>query len=513
MDAQKQIYNILSGYFMGLITRLLQLDLLLVSGMLKVAATMTMRAPESVTYRLAGLGATLLSQNIIPQPDGSTPQAIPQSMGWTLAPGVYTPRQLVEGFSPLLDTVVHRLGKDPPNARPARAMLLDNVASNLAVDTRESTLPLTGDTPDVSRREMVQQADRIGKSLVQWAREHTEGVFDPDLNIRSPCEGHLLTPPNVELMFGRRSQPHLMQLFNEYMHQMVLLRDSLLPFSNYKEVVIPVDNKRSRGIRHIEPSRAQFLATLVTKSVSQASVMAYAKAFLAPNLPATSTGGYGFQYSHGVVLPALFGGNSNSLHLLQYVPVKLASAETDVLFDYRHTDYYAAPRVEIPVGAETMPTDLAKFPIDSQGETVQGASLDLVPSPSPSAIRQLELRLEFNNGKCAAVDAGQIARGHRYAYQVLAKKDHGAHATTKLVSVHSDLDVLLQPGDGLISAAKGGIHVIPTTEPLVALALLGRLYPENVILLPQKGKLSQTDDAGKGFEPKFVIWGGMEAGI
>ncbi|EEP78116.1 conserved hypothetical protein [Uncinocarpus reesii 1704] len=471
---------------------------------------MPKNSSDSITYRLAGLGAILLGHSIVPHPDGSPRQAIPESIGWTLASGVYSPRQLVEGFSPLLDTVVYRLGKDSPDARPARAMLLDNVASNLALGTRESTMPLPKNMSDVSRREVMQQADRIGKSLVQWAREHAGGTFDPNLNIRSPCEGHLLTPPNVDLMFGRRSQPHLMQLFNEYMHQMVLLRDSLLPFDNYQDVLIPVDNKRSRGIRHMETSRGQFLATLVTKSVSQASVMAFAKSLLAPHLPATSTGGYGFQYSHGVVLPALFGGNSDCLHLLQYMPLRLDSIKTDILFEYRHTDYYVADRAEIPTGTKAVDADLARFPKNSRERVVQTASLDVVSSSSPSAVRQLELRLEFHNGKCGAVDAGQIARGHRYAYHAL-RKDSGVHAL-KTAFVHSAVDMLLQPGDGLISASNGGVHVIPTTESVVSLALLGRLYPENVILLSAKGNLSQTNNAGKGFEPKFVIWGGTEKG-
>ncbi|KAF7122563.1 hypothetical protein CNMCM5793_000588 [Aspergillus hiratsukae] len=33
---------------------------------------------------------------------------------------------MVEGFAPVLDTVVFRLGPDPPNARPARVQLLDD---------------------------------------------------------------------------------------------------------------------------------------------------------------------------------------------------------------------------------------------------------------------------------------------------------------------------------------------------------------------------------------------------
>lgn len=94
----------------------------------------------------------------------------------------------------------------------------------------------------------------------------------------------------IHLMFGERAAPHLMQLFNEYMHQMVLLRDALLPFQNYQEVLIPVDRK-ARGIRHLEGARGQFLAELLTKHTTQQGIVAYAKALLAPGLLHTARGG------------------------------------------------------------------------------------------------------------------------------------------------------------------------------------------------------------------------------
>jgi hypothetical protein len=476
-------------------------------GVISTTAMATMIKPFAVgsTYRLGGIP---VGQRIGPHPE-ITARDEPQRHAWALRSGVYTPRQIVEGFAPLLDAVVYRLGKDSPNTKSASSSLLDNISSNLATDSRESTLPFQSDVPDISRREIKAQADRIGKTIVKWAREAPNGPFNPDLNFRSPCENHLLTPANVELMFGRRSQPHLMQLFNEYMHQLVLLRDALLPFRNFEEVLVPIDGKAARGLRHLEPPREQFLTTLVTKSVTQKSVLSYAKALLAPGLPRTTTGGYGFQYEHGTVLPAVLSGGETHLHLLEYLPAKLDPSQTIILFDYQFSDYYVAPRPEIPAGSNVEAKDLLKFPSEFASPVFLNASLGLVQPDKSKSVSKLELRLEFKNGKCASVDAGQIARGHRYSYQAVARKDT---TSAQPAIVHKALDLLLHPDQGLITAQQGGIHIIPTLEPIIALAVLGRLYPENVVLLPEDEHISQTEEAGKGFEPKFIIWGGVKRG-
>ncbi|KAM0111240.1 hypothetical protein ACP6JB_002797, partial [Aspergillus fumigatus] len=523
------------------VLRILLVQLVFDNNMLRAAA---MKATADTVFRLSGLGAggtspILVGPSIPVQPDaGAHDQGTPRE-AWGLKSGLYTPRQLVEGFAPLLDTVVFRLGPDPPNARPARAQLLDNLAANLDINTREATLRFPDTDLDASRQEIAEQARRIGQTLVQYARNHTGGPFNPDLSLRSPCEGHLLIPPNVDLMFGRRSQSHLMQLFNEYMHQMVLLRDALLPFQNYEDVIIPVDGRAARGIRHLEPSRSEFLTHLLTKEVTQSAIIKHAQALLAPGLlshssltPSPRAGpGYGFQYAHGLVLPAFLAGGPTPFHLLQYIPAKLVDdAPKGVIFDYRIQDYYLAPRVEIPAGTEkTFPGLLSeRYPVANGWGTpalgVQSTSIGVVP-PTPDAtssshaVRQLELQLQLDNGKCVSVDLGQVARGHRYAYlassaSTSATSSNGMHGATSAV-VHDAASVLLETEhekDSLVTAQNGGLHVIPVQDPVVALALLGKIYPENVVLLPESEGLAQAEKAGKGLEPKFVLWGGVERG-
>jgi len=113
-------------------------------------------------------------------------------------------------------------------------MFLDNLSSNLLLNTQELTLHLPNTGLDPGRLEIVDQTTKIGKTIVQYAREVKHPEFDKCLDIRSPCESHLLNHAVAGLMFGPRSKMHLMQLFNEYLHQMVLLRDALLPFENYE---------------------------------------------------------------------------------------------------------------------------------------------------------------------------------------------------------------------------------------------------------------------------------------
>lgn len=451
----------------------------------------------------------------IPIVDGGIHDTQPLKEAWGLRSGLYTPKQLVEGFAPLLDTVVFHLGDDPLGGKPARARLLDNLAANLATDTREATLRLV-EPLDISRREINSQAVRIGKSLVQWARDSSAKTFDTDMHLRSPCEGHLLIPSNVDLMFGDRSQPHLMQLFNEYMHQMVLLRDALLPFQNYQDVIIPVGRK-GRGIRHLESARSQFLADLLTRHTTQRNVITFAKALLAPELLHSDSVGYGFQYAQGTVLPAFLSGGPTPLHLLQYIPVRVSQVATGIVFDYQFDDYYSALRAEIPPGTKTPVFELASFPAHETPVEVS-ASIGLAGDSNPGETCRLEMRLELGNGKCGVVDLGQIARGHRYSYMA---EDSPVNSTNNAgvvprsshyVALHDPVSLLETTDASLLTAKEGGVHVIPVANPLIAFAVLGKLYPENVVLLPRDKEIRLADKAGKGFEPKFVIWGGAQQG-
>lgn len=433
-----------------------------------------------------------------------------QPREWHLPSGVYRARQIVVALSPLINSVTTRLGPDPPGEPSAHDVLLDGVLSSLSINTREATFPLSPSVTDLSRREIAQQAVRIGETLVQWAREIP--VIPTKLQFRSHCDGHIWTIASGLLLRGIRSDNQQMQLYNEYQNQMVLLRDALLPFHNFEEVVLVIDESGSaRGLRAFEPLRDRFMLQCLTKKVTQNAIVDVAKAFTAPKLP---LGGYGVQYSEGLILPAYLSGCS-SLHLLQYHPARLDDSVTDLLFVYEHEDYYSAPRTEISKPIGIIPQDVWP-PTSSKAPSHRVVNPSLVLSSYSTKYqpeRFLKLELELDDDVVVTIDIGQITRGRRYAYhvhdlpaQLAATSLHTKTGLSKTSFLHSAAEVLRQPG--LVTSEQTGCHVIPATDPIIRLALLGKLYPENVVTLSAKQAPRSAEKVGKGYGPRFIVYGG-----
>ncbi|KAI9739873.1 MAG: hypothetical protein M1818_004929 [Claussenomyces sp. TS43310] len=470
-----------------------------VSNMVPARTDLPFEASGSV-----GLQIGTAVQSTVQGSDGPT---MIKGKGWALPAGAYTARQIVEANAPLLETVLHHLGTSPPGEAPAREMLLDNLSVNLSLGKRESTLTIP--VKDPSSAEMAKQGEKIGKTLVQYARNIRDVQYDPGFVVRSPCEGHLLKPEVAYLMFGPRSLGHLMQIYNEYLHQMVLLRDSLLPYENYEDVVVPIDaaEGRKRGIRPIEEPRAGFLMEMMTKQTTQASVVNFSKSLLAPSLSADNA--YGFQYEHGLILPSFVTGSS-SLRLLRFIPAVLDRSKPQVAFQYQLRDYYTAPRAEIPpadasvTAGDNLPTSTSAGHVQEHGE------MNLVtPAKSASTTaRQLQLSIEgANDTGTVSIDLGQIARGRRYAYAVGRKHGAPGHGTADTnVKVYSGWKVLTESGTGLVSASDG-VHLIKAASNVELLALLGKIYPENVVVIQEGESLEAALAAGKGLPDsgRFVI--------
>jgi hypothetical protein len=437
---------------------------------------------------------------------GSNGLTMMKGKDWSLPGGAYTARHVVEAVAPLLETVLHHLGPNPVGETPAREMLLDNLSWNLSLGNRGSSLTIP--VKNSSSAEMAKQANRIGQTLVEYAQNVTDVQYDPKYVIRSPCEGHLWKQSVAELIFGPRSSEHLAQIYNEYLHQLVLLRDSLLPYENYEDVVIPIEDAggSKRGMRPIEGPRSAFLMEMLSKSITQDAVFNFAKSLLAPKLVADNS--YGFQYEHGIILPSFVTGG-NSIRLFRFIPAVMDETTPRVAFQYQLRDYYTATRSEI-TSADDIIAIRDKLPLPiSTGDVEEQGEVTIVPLAKglSSASRQLQLSVTRANTEPASIDLGQITRGRRYAYPV--GKAQGAPASNSSntpVHVHSAWKVLTESGASLLTA-KGGIHLINAGSKVELLALLGKIYPENVIVVKEGEYLEAAQVAGKGlpYGGRFII--------
>jgi hypothetical protein len=421
---------------------------------------------------------------------------LPKGGQWSLPAGLYTPKQIVEALAPLLETCIHHLGPSPAGEPPAREQLIDNLASNLALDTREASISIP--TGDANRAELAQQAVNIGETLIAYAENVNNVEYDPDFILRSPCEGHLLKQHVASLMFGPRSLRHLMQIYNEYLHQMVLLRDALLPFENYEEVLIPIAPGPKRGLRFSEESRSLFLTEVLTKLVKQQTLLKAAQSFLAPSLVERSE--VGFQYKAGVILPAFIACGRSSF-LLRYIPVSLDESTDETTFHYALDDYYVAERVYLALNQDAE---------SAGGAGVSSASLAVV---NEDGKRQLQLVVEWNDKKSVKVDLGQIARGRRYAHWTKGSIEVAPKQQNEIKTFsHDARGVLMQTGQGLVLPPAGN-HIIRSRHPLETLALLGKLYPDNIVVVEDGHSLAEALAAGKDGLPDagrfFIAFGDL----
>jgi len=435
--------------------------------------------------------------------------------GWELPPGIYSAREIVNEVSTLLEAICIRIGSEE-----VAGALLDNVRASLATSGREATLPLDVLAQDDRvKNELLGQAQTIGAALVSWAHEALaarsgEQCYGTaalaDLELRSRCEKHLWTPGAVSIMMGPSGSPEVMQMFNEYLHHMVLLRDALLPFVNWEQVPIEIGPEAS-GLRFIEPARERFITQLVMKGIPNKEIVAFAQSVLGVG---TKEIGYGFQYHLGTVLPAMIGGSlptaSNSLlrwHSAALVSPTIKDAVTgqeqqNFIFVYANEDYEAAPRSFIGTGTNA---SAVEYSFSEEAEII----------PAFIGGDHIVLTLQLLSGSTAyAIDVGQITRGYRYMYRPDSGTEdiegNGGPDHSTWIQ-HSAADLLKLQG---LAAFGDGVHYTSAGgNPLVLLALLGKLHPQNIVFLESgwtgsNNEVARALRAGKQFGAKVLLSAG-----
>ncbi len=185
-----------------------------------------------------------------------------------------------------------------------RRDLLAGLAASLATDGRESVLGVEHfeRTGDDRRRELARQARVIGSGITNLAEQTTVPVGG--VVLRSNCEGHVWTPAAAAHLTGTPHAPVVMQLYNEWLHQLVLLRDALLPFRNWEQVRLRVDE---HGLRRIEDPRRAFLADYLTRSPRHDAVVRFAASSVSEvRIPQRA---YGFRVEDGMALSSVVTGS------------------------------------------------------------------------------------------------------------------------------------------------------------------------------------------------------------
>ncbi|MGF0166588.1 hypothetical protein ACQRET_21530 [Streptomyces koyangensis] len=385
-----------------------------------------------------------------------------------------TAREFFTATEPLLQGVID----DNALTGADSEVLEDQIRATLALGTRETSLPLSiGPDSASAARELGAQAESIGQELASWSTEALERLLTGPvplpagpLVVRSHCYGHLLTPPAADLLRGRRGGPVTMQLYNEWLHQMVLLRDALLPFTNWQDVPLLIT---PAGLRHTEPARDAFLTELLVRQIRHTSIVAYARNVVTG---VSGPAGYGFEAGGGTALPAVLDQPllTAPRHLLTWRPDPAVGEAATYVAEVQ--DYYAAPRTLV---GDLPPVTTASGPLSARTVT------------APVADGTRTARIDVTHGGTTAhVDLGQALRGHRF----IQREDPAAADASGTADAWSALRA-----PGLVWTRSGDVTVDVTgQDDLVVLALLGRLYPENVTLRPAGPSAARTTADGTG---------------
>lgn len=409
---------------------------------------------------------------------------------WDIVPGAYSVDGLVKTLDLLLEAVVRQLGRAAD-----REALIDGLEAAMSIGGSESVLPLDAlALADPARVEIAEQARRIGVGLAARARRANglrsgEILARPgqleNLRIRSPCEGYRWTGSVVGQLMGPAGGRNVMQLYNEWLHQFVLLRDGLLSFTNWEQV--PLVFVGSGGMRMIERSREVFVAGLRSRRLPHAAIVALGYGLFADHPPDGAA--YGFQAAPGLALPAVLGsrpGNA-SQYLLTWHPAGFVPTTGSVTALLPKEDDYPS---------DTGP-DAANVGIDAP--PLAAVAGRLVASPGADGAT-VALALDLGSSQ-VTVDLGQILRGHRNLHRPRdgLSAVRGGVPPAKALPARSVLR-LERPVH-----AGGGVHIVGAGgDPLVALALLGKIRPENVVVRSDEN-WAAVFAAGNGNGGLFVL--------
>lgn len=402
-----------------------------------------------------------------------------------------TAEDYVDAIAVLLQGVLESNGKEGPE------VLIDQLRATLSLGGPHSALPLTS-SPRRANNDLIKQADVVSKRLITWADEAlARRMSDPvalpggKLEVRSNCYGHSLIEPAKFTLLGPKGGPTPMMLFNEWIHQMVLLRDALLPFTNWQEVPLLVDE---RGLRRIEKAREEFLGEMLVRQIRHTSIVNFARhAVDIGGSPAAE--GYGFAYERGSVLPSVVNASTVLVptHLLTWSSERATVNGAVSMFIPRESSYFSAQRTEAATHENT-----------DHKASLAGATTCLSDELLPSGDRYADIEVTVAE-KPIRVDLGQALRGHRYSYPVAGAASEPADGAARWLRDATPIDAgSVIEGPGMAWSKSGDYSIEAGQDGLASLALLGAIYPENVVVRLASSEASPTS-VGKTGPARFVI--------
>ena len=391
---------------------------------------------------------------------------------WRFRPGAYTPREFIREIAILLESVIVQLGPDGPGDADSRAILMDGLRSSLSHEGREATLPLV-DWNSENPSDLTKHILRIGRTLLGYATESNYSVAgDPALTVYSPCEGHKWVPPAGRLLRSDRSSPILMMLYNEWLHQITCLRDNLIVFENFEEVVLNLFDTSRRGTRPMEPFRQAFLSHVSRGELSLESLVETAKILTAPGLGA---GGYGFQYNTGVVLPAKLFSESRT-NLLRYIPARLTCIEPgQKLFEPSGPAWIAGGKIDI---GSLKSSPVSEVPWQASITASAAALNDGLKTRS----WLLKLTATSESSIAFSIDLGDIIHGLEVASSVSPSEERDLLARGYDTYEASEM---LQAGASVVTNSYTNPVIVQARTSIEVMTLLGKLDPKGVYLAGQ----------------------------
>lgn len=362
--------------------------------------------------------------------------------------------EFIDQASSLLEAAVEATAHNSRLSRlEVRQLLVDGLAQSLSTEGPLSVIHLDTRSDLVGARQAFRvHAERanelIVKAVANSSRGHEAGAtVNPEF--LSHCVGYIWTEPVARLLLGPTGTNVARNYYNEWLWQLVALRDALIPFSRPDIVKVLVD---ASGLRRLEPTRDRFVLELTSRRISFETLFAHVATIIGADGPPPK-GAYGIHKAGIAALPAFL--------------IERNVVASPWAFDIIDP----SPIIDDGFVVATPPKDWVSLETSKHSAATV---IDPIPAELVGKDQQLTLDIEIN-GSRQQIDAGAIVTGYRRALRPAG----GLHGGIKAQEV--DANEVLALG----SAVRTNNHLIaiPTGGqwPLVA-ALLGRVTPGHAVL-------------------------------